>query len=391
MKIVFFAHPSFLVSQSMPRYATWLAEGMTERGHNVEIWRPIPRFYKMKAPASFKKWLGYIDQYVLFPRKVKKLLKKQEPDTLFVFTDHALGPWVPLVDHLPHIVHCHDFLAQRSALGEIPQNPTGFTGRLYQKYIRNGFQKGKNFVSVSKRTAEDLLIFLSETPRRSAVVYNGMTSSFTPSANILQKRNELSAVSGIDLSNGFLLHVGGNQWYKNRAGVIRLYDAWRKQTSAPLPLVMVGAKPTEKLKEIADSSPFKNDIHFQINVADSLVKDMYLGASLLIFPSYAEGFGWPIIEAMASGCPVAVCNDTPMTEIGGDAAIYLDMCPQVPGEVEKWADASAVIIDRFITASDDERNNRINAGFNNIKRFDASLALDKIEQLYLDILKKEQQ
>lgn len=118
MKIVFFAHPLFLGSQSMPRFVSMLAEGMESRGYEVEIWRPEEVFSKLKI-SSLKKWLGYIDQYIVFPRWVKGKLKKEGNDVLYVITDHALGPYVPLIADLPHVIHCHDFLAQRSALGEI--------------------------------------------------------------------------------------------------------------------------------------------------------------------------------------------------------------------------------------------------------------------------------
>src|SRR5690554_2079868 len=97
MNIVFFAHPNFLGQQSMPRFARMLAEGMKERGHNVEIWMPKPVLHSLPTPAILKKWMGYIDQYIIFPSQIKKRLDAYPPDTLFVFTDHALGPWIPLV------------------------------------------------------------------------------------------------------------------------------------------------------------------------------------------------------------------------------------------------------------------------------------------------------
>src|SRR5437763_1072894 len=102
----------------MPRFATMLSDGMKQRGHTVELLTPSPRFYRLPVPAYIKKWFGYIDQYILFPRAVKKRLKKMHQECLFIFTDQALGPWIPLVKDRPHVIHCHDFLAQRSALGE---------------------------------------------------------------------------------------------------------------------------------------------------------------------------------------------------------------------------------------------------------------------------------
>src|SRR5690606_565450 len=116
MNIVFFAHPHFLGQQSMPRFARMLSEGMKEQGHKVEIWMPKPVFYNLPFLTILKKWMGYIDQFIIFPSQVKKRLHVCPDDTLFVFTDHALGPWIPMVAHRHHVIHCHDFLAQRSAM-----------------------------------------------------------------------------------------------------------------------------------------------------------------------------------------------------------------------------------------------------------------------------------
>src|SRR5688500_6220233 len=115
MNFVFFAHADFLKHQSMPRFSGMLATGMRERGYKVETWSPKGRFVRIPGTKLMKKWLGYIDQFILFPMTVRSRIKKCTPDTLFVFTDNAQGPWVPLVSDRPHAIHCHDFLAQRSA------------------------------------------------------------------------------------------------------------------------------------------------------------------------------------------------------------------------------------------------------------------------------------
>jgi glycosyltransferase involved in cell wall biosynthesis len=59
-------------------------------------------------------------------------------------------------------------------------------------------------------------------------------------------------------------------------------------------------------------------------VAEEDLRALYSTASMMIFPSFQEGFGWPIIEAQACGCPVATSNRSPMNEVGGNAAIYID-------------------------------------------------------------------
>lgn len=386
MNIVFFAHPSFMASQSMPRYAQWLAEGMKRRGHNVTVWKPQAKCYNWPIPGSLKKWMGYIDQYVLFPRYVRQRKRELPANTLFVFTDHALGPWVPLVSEFPHVIHCHDFLAQRSALGEIPEVSISFSGRRYQAYIRRGYQQGKNFISISEKTRNDLHKLLKKQPAMSEMVYNGLTQEFSQAADTLQTRNELSGETSISLNDGFFLHVGGNQWYKNRTGVIKIYNAWRQLSPVnKLPLLMIGSEPVESLKAARAASPFKGDIHFLTGKSDEFVKKAYAAATLFIFPSLDEGFGWPLIEAMAAGCPVVTTDAPPMNEVGADAVIYIKRKPLADKEANVWAADSAKKIDEFL--SDKNYSDKLRQyAAKNIQRFDSSEALNKIEIIYKRIL-----
>lgn len=332
--------------------------------------------------------MGYIDQYIIFPIEVKSKIKKLPKDTLFVFTDHALGPWVPLVANKPHIIHCHDFLAQRSALGEFKENPTSWTGKMYQWYIRRGYRKGKNFISISKKTQADLHRFLKKESEMSEVVYNGLAGEFKPAPNKGELRVKLQHKLGIDVSEGFILHVGGNQWYKNRQGVIEIYERCRNKSITKLPLLLVGSSPNEKLKKQHHFSRYKDDIHFVANASDELVKWTYQAADLFLFPSLEEGFGWPIAEAMASGCPVATTQNAPMTEVGGEAALYLERRPATK-DATQWADKCALVIENFFALSNEEQIVIKKKGLEHVKRFDSFQTLSQMEEIYLKLVKFE--
>jgi glycosyltransferase involved in cell wall biosynthesis len=386
VQIIFFTHPDFLGSQSMPRFAKMLSDGMQDRGHSVEVWKPQPKFFKLSNNGSLSKWLGYIDQFIIFPLQVKRKLKSYSSDTIFVFTDHALGPWVPLVNYRAHVIHCHDFLAQLSAQKKIKENPTGFTGRLYQKFIWKGYSKGKNFISVSNKTNEDLNQMLISKPLLSEVVYNGLNRSFD-SFNPNEARILFGKATGINLSEGYILHIGGNQWYKNRIGVIEIYNSWRKISRKDIPLLMVGKNATIELARKKELSEYSADIHFLNEIEDDQLQLAYSGARLLLFPSLAEGFGWPIAEAMASGCPVITTNETPMTEVAANAAFFIPKRPHGQKEIDSWADGAAMIVNKVVNLSADELKEVVKGGITNVKRFETATMLDKIETIYEKILK----
>ena len=381
MKIIFYTHPSFLGHKSMPRFTNMLAKGMAIRGHDVEVWYPSEIFAKLSKLGLLIKYLGYIDQLLIFPFQAKLKLKRKD-EALHVLTDHALGPWMSFIKKRKHVVHCHDFIAQKAAVNKIEDLKIGILGRYYQNLIKKGYSKAHNFISVSDTTRKDLHLFKPEIPTNSQVVYNGLNQNFKPSESITSLRRQLEQKLNISLSNGFLFHIGNNEWYKNRTGVINLYDYWRNSNKHSKPLIMVGPKPTKDLIALKEASGFSRDILFLDNIADDLVKDLYSAATLLIFPSYTEGFGWPIAEAMASGCPVITTAEAPMTEVGGKAAFYIPKRPYKQSEQNEWLKVGAKEIEKVVSLSLEERKKVISSGIHNSKRFDSKQALDSIENIY---------
>lgn len=384
MNIVFMAHPDFCGHVSMPRFHAMLLEGMRKRGHRVHTFTARPKFHSLPAPAGLKKWLGYVDQFLIFPKEVKRHMKLLPNNTLFVFTDNALGPWVPLAAHMPHVIHCHDFMAQQAAVGEISEQKLKWTGRQYQRMIRNGYSSGLNFISGSENTRQALLKFLPQPPKVCELVYNGLHTRF----EIYEPQYARTVVSehfGMNLMNGYLLHVGGNQWYKNRQGVIEIYDEWRKITSTPLPLLLIGLEPSESIRATYKASPYKHDIHFISNADNKMVNMAYSAATVFLFPSKAEGFGWPIAEAMASGCPVVTTDEAPMTEVAGNAGFFIPRRPQ-GNRNHEWAKNAGLVIERIVGFTPVEREKAVRAGIINAMRFDTDTALNRIEDIYLKIV-----
>jgi hypothetical protein len=217
----------------MPLFADGISKYLISKSIEVEIWTSGRKggFF-----LSLSKWVQYFDQFIVFPLVVRFKLLTERPGVLYVFSDQALGPWVPMVSKLPHVIHCHDLMALKSALGKISENPTSFTGRVYQKFIRRGFQKGKHFISISNQTQEDLIRFGGIDKERSDVVYNGLNFPYRQ-----QDRNaafQMIFLAGIlSEDTGCLLHVGGGQWYKNTHGIIKIYSEYCHKVDTPKPLV----------------------------------------------------------------------------------------------------------------------------------------------------------
>lgn len=390
MKIVLFSHPSFLAHQSMPRFAKMIKEGMLNKGHELTIWSPKALFFKLAFNNPFlEKWMGYLDQYVVFPIIVKMRLLSCSKDTLFVFADNALGPWVHLVKKRYHVVHCHDFLAQQSAFGLLPENKTGISGKYYQKFIRWGYSKSENFISISIKTQTDLHFFLTKTPKISSVVYNGLNQDFESPQNKILVRKLLTNEYTIDLSKGYILHVGGNAFYKNRLGVLEIYDQWAKDYKANVPLILVGEPPSEELLAFKEKSIVSKSIYFITNIGDLRLQQFYQGASVMIFPSLYEGFGWPIVEAMASGSLVITTDEDPMKEVAADAGFYIPKKSFNPEEFVKWKSIAAKELEKVMQLTPVQSGMAIQKSILRSKEFSAQGFVNSIEKVYQQILRNK--
>jgi len=187
------------------------------------------------------------------------------------------------------------------------------------------------------------------------------------------------------LTDGYIMHIGGNQYYKNRKGVIEIYDFWRGISKKKIPLLLIGSEPSEELSDLHQKSPYKEDIHFVSNLSDEYINNAYSGAVCLLFPSLDEGFGWPIIEAMASGCPVITTNRSPMNEVGGPAAFYIDKRPNDELHLKKWKEDSAKILERLITLDTLQMKELMEKSLKQSQKFTTEHSLNAIEVVYKEI------
>ena len=364
----------------MPRFARMLEEAYLFRGHEVKVWSPQPVAYQLVPSGRFSKWAGYVDQYILFPLWVRKQLKKQSADTLYVFCDQALGPWVPLVKNKRHIVHVHDLLALRSALGDVPENPTSWSGRIYQRYIRRGFKQAKHFISISNKTRDDLHHFGQVSAMSSHVVYNGFNYPYSPMA----KADAMRVLSEVNLpahSDGMLLHLGGSQWYKNLAGVIRIYIEYVNVEKNPLPLWCISPNPNPRVQALLKLVPSNGKVLFFQGIDNHALQAAYSLARAFVFPSIAEGFGWPIIEAQACGCPVLTSDAAPMNEIGGVSCAYIPVL-KPKDDVELWAKNASNTLIALLSLNDAALNKRVAKGLTHVQQFNAESAIERYLECY---------
>lgn len=316
--------------QSMLRFASVLDRELRRRGHEVRVLRPRAILGRGGwAAGGISKVGGYLDKFALF---VPDLYLAQKWADVAHLCDHANALYLPVLHRVPVVVTCHDLLAVQSALGEIDRNSTRWTGRLLQAAIRRALDSAHHLVCISEETRSRLERLCRAEDARVSLLYNGLNYPYRP----METERAHDHLRSIDLESGerFFLHVGGNQWYKNRPGVLRIYAELRRRWDGDAPaLVMVGKPFTAEMKRLVRRHGIAEHVHARIGVSNEELRALYSEAEGLVFPSLQEGFGWPIAEAQACGCPVFTSDRRPMTEVGGDAAVYFD--PEAPKEAAR--------------------------------------------------------
>jgi glycosyltransferase involved in cell wall biosynthesis len=298
-------------------------------------------------------------------------LKSHDADLVHI-CDHSNSGYLRWTGSTPTVITAHDMLAVRSALGHFPQSRTGRTGQWLQRWILSGMASAPYIISVSGKTKEDLEMLL---PSRRVinVIHHSLNWSYQPASQ--QQIDEVRARCGLAMDDEYILHVGGNQWYKNRIGVLSIvHELRRYQRFRRVKVILAGKPWTEEMRAFRLQHSFDDAIEF-VAPSNEQMGALYSGALAFLFPSLEEGFGWPILEAQACGCVVITSNRPPMTEIAGSGAIFID-----PDD----AQAAAHTIEARMNEADAVRQ----AGWINLNNFNVDVVMSRYSDAYRSALER---
>jgi len=342
--------------QSMQRFNAMMLEGLAAAGIPAELIRPEPVLGKIKSLGkSAAKWLAYIDKYILFPGKLRRKLLMQP--VLVHICDHSNAVYSKNCKPHKILVTCHDLLAVRGALGERTDCPASFTGRILQRRILNGLRQADAIACVSRATAGDAerLVARENNLPRISIVPMGLNYRYRR----LPPEISLARLAKIDKFNAdfpFALHVGSNLRRKNRDGVLRIFARCKHKWNGRL--VFAGDLLEAQLMSLARELDVTERTTQLENPESETLEALYNCATALMYPSRFEGFGWPIIEAQACGCPVICANSGPLPETAGDAGLFHDVDDEEgfasallrltdPAQRARWSEKSLRNAERF--------------------------------------------
>lgn len=290
---------------------------------------------------------------------------------------HCTGNTTPYFCSVPIVQTLHDVIF----MDAIPGSDTlyqRFGNHYRRRVVPVVTPRSKVVITVSEYEKERIVSRLGIPQDKVQVVYNGINENRFYRHADLTLQNEIRAK--YSLPENFILFLGNPSHRKNPARVIEAYVKYAAQCENPLPLVSPGLTEKfitgmlRKLKYPYDKQKFISPGYIQ----DVDLPVVYEVSKIFLFPSLSEGFGMPIVEAMACGTPVITSDVSSMPEIAGNAAILID-----PFDTSDIANA-------MLSLSENEalRNKKIHDGLLNAKRFNWSHTANKVLGLYKAILQE---
>lgn len=229
----------------------------------------------------------------------------------------------------------------------------------HRVFARHAIKRADKIIAVSESTKKDIVKIYNEKPDKIKVIYHGYDKNlFKPFQNQKDYDTIENTKSKYSIDRPYILFVGGLQPRKNILGLFRAFELLKNNDYQ---LVIAGGRAWmyDELFKRSKQSPHRNNIIFTERFETEELPALLWGAKALVLPSFYEGFGLPIVEAMACGTPVVASNISSLPEVAGNAAILVD--PNKPAEISE-------AIEKILTDKD-LKQGLVKKGLDNINRF----------------------
>ena len=316
------------------------AIGNRQTGNEVYVRNLLQRFVKLEPRNQYLAYVSSNHATSDIPKRVKTRTVSANP---FVRLGFQLGAQLredhpdlvhvqytaPLRCPVPIVVTVHDV-----SFLEHPEFFSAFRQKQLAITVERTVRRAARIVTCSNFSRDAIASAYQLDPETIHVAHNAFAPGFQPTDH---RRAKSIVRERYGIAAPFLLCVGNLQRRKNQSGLIKAYESLiQAHPEHRQDLVFVG-KDTDQSAEIRDlarQSSVKDRIHFTGFVPDEILPALYNASDLFVFPSFYEGFGIPLLEAMACGRPIACSNRTAMPEVAGKTAVLFD-----PGSMQSIGQA----------------------------------------------------
>ena len=292
---------------SMSRYARLVESAVRQSNPDMHLERMclgLPVALLRAFPGRLGPWVHHAWLWGMSRRRLQRIGSA---------TCHVLdGSYAYVARNVPSsqvLVTCHDLIPYLQLSGILEGRP-GTLAKLVIRASVNTLRHAACIMAGSENTRRDICSRLGVPPER--------VSGFCYALDPLFTRPEASVIP-ISARKPWVLHIGNNAGYKNRLGVLRIFKQMNPEGAEEL--ILVGPEPNAEFRRQIAVSPVAGRVRVCCNPDDATLGALYDQARVLLFPSIYEGFGWPVVEAMAAGCPVVCSTAASLPEVAGNSAL----------------------------------------------------------------------
>jgi glycosyltransferase involved in cell wall biosynthesis len=242
----------------------------------------------------------------------------------------------------------------------------------WNSYVQRSVKEASMIIVPSENTKNDILQLFHISEEKIIVVYLPVSEQFSP----VKSEHDETMKRRYGLAEDFILFTGTMEPRKNIPFIISGFE--RLQKNHPdLQLVLAGKKGwlSDEIFKSMDRSPSRQKIKYLDFVSEDDLSSLYRSALCFVYPSIYEGYGLPVLEAMASGTPVITSKSSSLGEIAGDAALLID-----PLQIDELVSAMEMIY-----SDQSLRNSLKTKGIDRVKQFSRKNAVDKVLNIYQSI------
>lgn len=223
----------------------------------------------------------------------------------------------PVCNPTHAVVTIHDMIYTR-----YPQWTTRLERWRFATIVRYSARFASRIIAVSEATRKDILALTGVSPRKVKVIYEGVDPIFRE----LPAENLVAAGARLGLALPFILYVGSLHYRRNVKRLLQAFAQLKQAEKIPHQLVLCGLNLFEhhELEHWVTELQLVEHVKYFGYVTDEDLVALYNLAELFVYPSMYEGFGLPVLEAMACGTPVITGNSSSLPEVAGDAALLID-------------------------------------------------------------------
>ena len=308
---------SFLLKNytGIGRYAYNLVKSLSELDKDNEYW-----LYVQKKYFDFKRHLPRVPA-ANFSVKVdwlgQGLSKTLKPIDLY----HAPSPDFINIDDAKVVATVHDLVYKTYPEGHTPQ-----TRETTEKQLVEIVEKSDRIICCSQSTINDLKQYFPVTDDQVCLVYQGVDKDIFYPLKGAEREQAKRGLAKRGIREPFILFVGTIEPRKNLQNLLLAVSILKNKMKFNGKLVVSGMKGwmVEGLEEVIRKFHLENDVIFPGYVSDAELRAMYNLCEVFVFPSFYEGFGFPIVEAFSCGAAVITSNVSSCPEIAADAAAIID-------------------------------------------------------------------